>query len=272
MILPLYVRPVDGIRMPYVTILLIIANFAVFYGFQLLGANTEFTYAFACVPKKILTGGELTPDKESEKKITIRTPGKAEKEGAVVLPPTPGSVYITLVTCLFLHGSLTHLLGNMWFLYLFGCNIEHYLGHVRYLLVYLLAGVVATVCHVLLTGYTEWGDQRPLVGASGAISGVMGASLFLYPWQKSKLLFFIFLFTAPAWVGIVLWFAFQMIEGAISVSARIGGVAYAAHVGGFLFGASAVVLSKLMRRGLRLMDSMWEEDPQNNPEAGLSRL
>src|SRR6478672_1743276 len=147
------------------------------------------------------------------------------------------------LTSMFLHGSWMHVIGNMWFLWIFGDNIEDYLGHFKYLLFYLLSGLGAAFAQVLLTPHSS----VPTVGASGAIAGVLGAYFLLYPKAKVLIWFpILFLFYLPAWVTLGYWFAMQFVSGAAtslaSYSDTRGGVAFWAHVGGFLVG---IVLIKI---------------------------
>ena len=147
------------------------------------------------------------------------------------------------LTSMFLHGSWMHVIGNMWFLWIFGDNIEDYLGHFKYLLFYLLSGLGAAFAQVLLNLHSSVST----VGASGAIAGVLGAYFLLYPKAKVLIWFPIFfLFYLPAWVTLGYWFAMQFVSGAATSLANYsdtrGGVAFWAHVGGFLVG---IVLIKL---------------------------
>jgi membrane associated rhomboid family serine protease len=153
------------------------------------------------------------------------------------------TAFLPTVTSMFLHGSWMHVIGNMWFLWIFGDNIEDYLGHFKYLLFYLLSGLGAAFAQVLLTPHSS----VPTVGASGAIAGVLGAYFLLYPKAKVLVWFPIFfLFYLPAWVTLGYWFAMQFVSGAAtslaSYSDTRGGVAFWAHVGGFLVG---IVLIKI---------------------------
>src|ERR1700689_1801790 len=155
---------------------------------------------------------------------------------------------ITILTSMFLHASWLHIIGNMWFLWIFGDNIEDYLGHFSYLLFYLVCGFAAAVTHILLNA----GSRLPSVGASGAIAGVMGAYFVLYPKARVMMWFPpIFFFYLPAWLVLGYWFLTQFLSGAatsIAGSGATGGIAVWAHVGGFEAG---IVLIKLMpeRRG-----------------------
>jgi membrane associated rhomboid family serine protease len=166
-------------------------------------------------------------------------------EGLVCLTD-PGRQISHVLTSMFLHGSWMHLLGNMWFLYLFGNNIEDSMGRARFALFYLLCGVAAALLQVVL----DPGSAIPMVGASGAISGVMGAYLVLYPRVRVYTLvplgFFLTSFALPAWTMLVYWFVLQLLGGVTVVAgAQGGGVAFWAHVGGFVAGA---VLVKLFAR------------------------
>jgi membrane associated rhomboid family serine protease len=151
----------------------------------------------------------------------------------------PGESF-TLVSSMFMHGGLLHLGGNMLFLYIFGDNVEDSIGHLRYLFFYLLSGVGAGVAQVL----TNPASQLPMVGASGAIAGVLGAYIVLYPKAPITVLnppplsFFIgFFIVVPAWFVIGAWFLIQLLSGIGSLGAmETGGVAFFAHVGGFLSG------------------------------------
>jgi membrane associated rhomboid family serine protease len=142
---------------------------------------------------------------------------------------------------MFLHGSWVHLIANMWFLWLFGNNIEDSTGHIRFLAFYLLAGAAGTAVHI----YAGPSSPVPVVGASGAISGVMGGYLLLYPRIRIETLFiFVFILRispVPAWFVLILWFALQLLSGYVDPMAT-SGVAVWAHVGGFVAG---VVMIKL---------------------------
>jgi len=156
----------------------------------------------------------------------------------------PVAVLLPFFTSMFLHGSLFHVLGNMWFLWIFGDNIEDYLGHFKYLAFYLLSGFAAALTQVALTPYSH----LPTVGASGAIAGVLGAYFVLYP-KAQVLTWFpiLFVFRLPAWVMLGYWFVVQFLSaGASSISyasQNSGGVAFWAHVGGFVAG---LVLVKIV--------------------------
>jgi len=209
---------------PFVNYFLIALNVLVFMfelstAFQTRGQLNAFLYEFGVVPSyeiSLLTG-------------------------------TPGfgllGAFFPILTSMFLHASVAHVLGNMWVLWLFGDNIEDYLGHFRYLVFYLLSGVAATMTHIVLNP----SSRIPSVGASGAIAGVMGAYFILYP-RARVLTWFppIFLFHVPAWLVLGYWFLTQFMSGAVTsiaeTSQTTGGIAFWAHVGGFVTG---IVLIKL---------------------------
>ncbi len=167
----------------------------------------------------------------------------------------------TLFTSMFLHGSWMHLIGNLWFLWIFGNNVEDSMGHGRYLVFYLLCGLAAALTHV---GY-EASSPLPMVGASGAISGVMGAYLLLYPRVRVYTLFillvFIRIFPLPAWFFLGYWFLLQLASSTAAVEGGGGGVAFLAHVGGFVAGMVLVpwfynpVLVRAKRRKVRISRS-----------------
>ncbi len=158
------------------------------------------------------------------------------------LPPPGVPIWATVVTCMFLHGGWMHFLGNMWFLYIFGDNVEDRLGHVGYALAYLATGIAAGLAHFA----ADPTSPVPTIGASGAIAGVMGAYAFLYPHAKvlAVLPIFIFLhtFVLPAPIFLGIWFLLQTFSGIGSItSGAAGGVAWWAHVGGFVAGGLLAV-------------------------------
>jgi membrane associated rhomboid family serine protease len=147
---------------------------------------------------------------------------------------------IPFLTSLFLHGSWMHVIGNMWFLYIFGDNVEDYLGHFKYLVFYLLTGVLAMSTHVIV----NLQSTAPALGASGAIAGVLGAYFVLYPRARVLTWFFVFVVWVPAWIILGYWFVLNFLSGtatALAVQTQsMGGVAFWAHVGGFISGALLV--------------------------------
>lgn len=165
---------------------------------------------------------------------------------------SPAIAVIPIITSMFLHGSWLHVIGNMWFLWIFGDNIEDYLGHFKYLLFYLLSGISASVLHILF----NLNSKVPSVGASGAIAGVMGAYFVLYPRARVltlvPLIVFFTFWWLPAWIFLGYWFLIQFLSGAATsiayTSQTGGGIAFWAHVGGF---AAGILMVKIMPPRLR---------------------
>jgi hypothetical protein len=164
-------------------------------------------------------------------------------------------LFLPVLTSMFLHASWLHLIGNMWFLWIFGDNIEDYLGHFSYLLFYLVCGFAAAITHILLNA----GSRLPSVGASGAIAGVMGAYFVLYPKARVMMWFPpIFFFHLPAWLVLGYWFFMQFLSGAatsIVETSQNGGIAFWAHVGGFV--AGVVLIKVLPARPRRYRYAAW---------------
>jgi len=220
----------------YVTLLLIAINLAVFFLIQSPEADNPaqpFTYGYSAIPAEITHGIDLVRPE------VITVDGQR-----MVVPEAPGPdpIYLTLITSLFMHAGLIHLFGNMLFLWIFGDNVEHRLGHLRYLLFYLAAGVVATLAQVAATP----DSVIPTLGASGAISGVLGAYLVLFPHNRVTIVVLRFIpYRVPAIVAIGMWAVFQLLSSVASPAGEVaGGVAYLAHIGGFVFG---VVVGLLVR-------------------------
>jgi len=233
-ILPLGDDNSDRTSFPIVNVALIAANVLVFVLFQGLGQNDDFTLAFSTVPAEIISGRDVvTEDREIEV-------SSIEGRQKVILPglkETPIPVYLTLLTAMFMHGGIAHLLGNMWFLWIFGDNIEQDLGRIRYLAFYLLCGLFASLAHVMLNTSGP-NSLIPSLGASGAISGVMGAYLVLHPHRRVTVLLFRIVTQVPGFVAVGMWFVFQVISGIGMLGGMESGVAYGAHIGGFAAGAA----------------------------------
>ena len=234
-------------RLPWVTILLIATNLVVFLLVQRpydRGLNSaEFSYHYAAIPCELTVGRPLSL---GEARRTIRL-GDNEacdrtSQGDDAPPVFPGKqVYLAVIYSMFLHGGWLHIGGNMLFLWVFGNNIEDRMGPLPYLLFYLVAGVVATFAHVAV----QPSSTVPLIGASGAVAGVMGAYLVLFPnVQIRSLLIFILVLIRdiPAKWLLGFWFVFQFFTNPAE------GVAWVAHVGGFVFGA---LVAFLLRDKLR---------------------
>jgi len=223
----------DRHSFPLVNYVLIAANILVFVLFQGFGSNDRFTYAWSTVPAEITSGRDI------DRPVRVSSP-TGETVGRINLEPTPGSVYLTLLTSMFMHGGLAHLFGNMLFLWIFGDNLEHRMGKAKYLIFYLLCGLLASLAHVFSTTAFGQNPYVPSLGASGAISGVLGGYLLLHPTRGVHVILLQFMVrTVPAYVAIGLWFVFQLINGLGMLgqgSQEGGGVAYAAHIGGFIAG------------------------------------
>jgi membrane associated rhomboid family serine protease len=240
MVFPIRDDNTGRLTTPVVTYALIALNVLVFVFLQGLGENERFTYAFSVVPQEIRSGDDIA------RSVPVEIGGD---RASIPLQPTPGSVYFTLLTSMFMHGSLMHLLGNMLFLWIFGDNVEDDLGRVRYTGFYLLTGLIASLSHVVSTFVLGDNPFIPSLGASGAISGVMGGYLVMHPHRRVTVIMFRTLTDVPGYVAVGLWFVFQLISafGVIGQGPQSGGgVAFMAHIGGFIAG---VVLVKLFAVG-----------------------
>jgi membrane associated rhomboid family serine protease len=238
---------------PHVTVLLILANVVVWIYVQGAGVMEAVLMEAVCRFGLIPAGLTGLVDADAAGRLAAAGEACAVREGA----------WETLVTSMFLHGGWLHLIANMWFLWLFGNNIEDRLGHIRYLVFYLTAGLAAAGAHI----YMEPDSVLPLVGASGAVSGLMGAYLVLYPKVRIQTLFIIVfiirVIPVPAWLVLILWFAIQLVSAYASPAAT-GGIAFWAHAGGFVAG---VLLVKLFENR-----SLAERRRQlGDPYAGIDR-
>ena len=225
----------DRSSTPVVNYVLILINIFVFVFLQGLGSNDRFTYAYSTVPAEIISGKDVVTRPVAVQNLTGQ---RLEMPG---LQPTPIPVWLTLITSMFMHGGIAHIFGNMLFLFIFGDNIEDRMGHIRYLIFYLVCGIIAGLAHVFATALFA-GDPSallvPSLGASGAISGVLGGYILLFPTNRVVVLLGWFAMPMPAFVAIGLWFVFQLISGlgVLGSGSQAGGVAYAAHIGGFVAG------------------------------------
>ena len=217
---------------PYITYFLIALNLVIYFlewqlGLQGHGALNALIYQFGVVPHheiRLLTGTPVF---------------------------SPGAALMPIFTSMFLHASLFHVLGNMWMLWIFGDNIEDHLGHFAYLVFYLLCGLAAGLTHILFNA----NSRVPTVGASGAIAGVMGAYFILYP-RARVLIWFppIFIFPVPAWLMLGYWGVSQFLSGAatsLAETAQASGIAFWAHVGGFVVGILLIKLFPQRRQRFR---------------------
>ncbi|HOV64228.1 MAG TPA: rhomboid family intramembrane serine protease, partial [Spirochaetia bacterium] len=211
---------------PVVNYLIIAANIFVFMFLQDFGTNYEFTYAYSTVPAEILTGKDIV----TEGRI-VRDAASGESYVLPGLSPTPISVYLTLITSMFMHGGIGHILGNMLYLFIFGDNVEDRMGHLRYLFFYILCGVIASLAHVFSCSIFGNSLYVPSLGASGAISAILAAYMVLFPGKRVLVLILRFITPVPAVLAIGVWFLFQLINGLWMLGGGSGGgVAYAAHI------------------------------------------
>ncbi|MET0752585.1 MAG: rhomboid family intramembrane serine protease [Pyrinomonadaceae bacterium] len=225
----------DRVITPYVNYILIAINVLVFVFLQRLGGNDAFSYAFSLVPKEITTGIDITGIQIV--RDSLGNTGKIEHYA------TPLPVYFNFLSSMFMHGDFMHIIGNMLFLWVFGDNIENLIGHVRYLIFYLVCGIAAALGQVLLSP----DSIIPMLGASGAISGVLGGYILLFPTRRVRALLFNVITTVPAYVALGLWIGIQLLQGYLTPAGQ-GGVAYAAHIGGFIAG---LVLIKIFALGTK---------------------
>jgi membrane associated rhomboid family serine protease len=230
MIFPIGDDNSDRTSTPIVNYLLIAINVLVFIFLQGATGENRFTASFSTVPEEIRTGVDV----KGPVPIQVGT-----ERATINLGETPSPVYITLLTSMFMHGGWMHLLGNMLFLFIFGDNVENAMGRFRYLVFYLVTGLIASLAHVFSTFAFGNSPFIPSLGASGAISGVLAGYLVLFPRRQVRVIMMRMLTSVPAIVAIGLWFVLQLVEafGILSAGPQSGGgVAFMAHVGGFIAG------------------------------------
>ena len=234
----------------YVTWCLIAANVA---AFALQLANPTLTYAWSMIPFEIVNNTDLvTPE-------LIRV---GSRMAELTHMPGPEPIQLTLLSSMFMHGGLAHIGGNMLYLWIFGDNVEHRFGHGWFLAFYLVSGLAGTALQIVL------GPEStiPNLGASGAISGVLGAYIVLFPRNRVYTIVFYAIVALPAILVIGLWAAMQMINGvgSIAQTAQTGGVAYGAHVGGFLAGVMMALIYRVRKKFEpdSLMHRMYDRDPK----------
>ena len=229
-----------------VTLVFIALNVLVFLLLQGAGSASgeAFTYGYSAVPLEITTGEDLT------------TPQPIEIDGetyGVPQEPGPSPIWLTLITSMFMHGGLLHIAGNMLFLWVFGDNVEHRIGRIRFIVFYLLAGVIGSLAQIAINP----DSPIPTLGASGAISGVLGAYLVMFPGNRVTVFLFRIVTQVPALVAIGLWAALQFVNGigAFAVTEETaGGVAYMAHIGGFVAGVVAGLIFRALGGARRSRD------------------
>lgn len=232
-------------RRPYVTTAIIVINVLALLYVQGLGEHggREFRARHGFVPLRVK---QLTIPKPV--RVALYSP--EEMAAGVLIPngkfpvvdlaPVPSQILACALTSLFLHGGWMHLIGNMWFFWIFGDNIEDRLGHFVFLLFYLLGGVIASICHYSMIG--PGGETIPVIGASGAVAVTLGAYAVTYPFTRVRTLIFLVVFFTvvelPALVVLGFWFFMQIANATQAWNLNIGGgVAWWAHVGGFAAGA-----------------------------------
>jgi membrane associated rhomboid family serine protease len=229
---------------PIINYGLIAVNILVFVFLQGMSANNIFTFTYSTVPAEILTGTDISGTFGFENPID----GTIEK---VTYGKSDWPVYGTLLTSMFMHGGWAHLLGNMLYLWICGDNIENDMGHLKYLAFYLLCGIIAGLSHVFSTHYLGHNPYVPSLGASGAISGVLGGYLMMHPKRRMHVWVFLGVISVPAVIVVGLWFVFQIINGMGALGGQEGGgIAYAAHIGGFIAGFILVRLFANRKRPL----------------------
>jgi len=229
--LPIADENLRGRGWAVVTLAFIAINVLVFVFLQL--PSEAFTYAWAVVPQEIMTGTDIVQ--------RVQVPG-----GSFMLEPSPSPVYVTLISSMFMHGGWLHLAGNMLFLWVFGDNVEHAMGSVAFVGFYLVAGIVGSLAQIMV----DPDSLIPSLGASGAISGVLGAYIVLFPTNRVLVFLLRFAVWVPALLVIGMWAVLQFINGVgqIAVSEQTGGVAYMAHIGGFVTGIVGGFVARALGR------------------------
>ncbi|XZE18537.1 rhomboid family intramembrane serine protease [Pirellulaceae bacterium SH449] len=233
----------------YVTHTLLAINIVVFC---LQWLYPQITYGWSVVPRELITGIDLVEP------VTIAIEGNY-----VTIPQAPGPSFIwfTLLSSMFMHGGLGHIVGNMLYLWIFGNNVEQRFGHFRFLIFYLVSGLVGSIAQIVVSP----GSVIPMLGASGAISGVMGAYLMLFPHNRINVIFFFQIITVPAIVVLGMWGITQFLGGWGSLGSKAGGVAYLAHIGGFVAGAVAGLMARaqLKQEPDSLLYRQYQRDPKS---------
>lgn len=234
----------------WVCIALLIANVVLFI-VQLM--DPAFTYGWSVIPLEITHGVDLQkPVLAQVGHEILRFPQE----------PGPRPIYFTILSAMFMHGGWMHIGGNMLYLWIFGDNVEHRFGAVKFLLFYLGSGIVATFAQIA----TNPDSPIPNLGASGAISGVLGAYLVLFPRNMVNAVFFFRIVSLPAIFVIGMWALLQFVNGAGSITERnlAGGVAYAAHIGGFIAGVVMGIFARMKMKNHEppsVFRKIYEEEP-----------
>jgi membrane associated rhomboid family serine protease len=233
-------------RTPVITYALIVINAVALFGMAQLPdlKLEEFVFRHGFVPARIaqLSSGEAL-EVPVEEHVEVPLAGRQVVVRQIVLPPDSAEIVSTLFTSMFMHGGLMHLVGNLWFLWLFGDNVEDRLGHATFLLFYLLGGLAAAACHWL----NDPSSQVPVVGASGAIAAVLGAYVVTWPHARIKTLVILFVFVTvieiPALIFLGGWLALQVFSALQPEELGMEqSIAWWAHIGGFVAGAILMLL------------------------------
>lgn len=232
MFLPIGDDNSDRHTTPIINYLLIIANVLVFIFLQGMGRDIGFTFAYSTVPAEILSGTDIVT---SPRMLDDPLTGQSVEMPGLQVTPVP--IYLTLLTSMFMHGGFAHLFGNMLYLLIFGDNLENVMGHMRYLFFYLACGVLAALAHVFSTAYLNQSMLIPSLGASGAISAVLGGYMLLFPSRRVHMWILLGTVSVPSFLAVGIWIVFQVINGMGALGGEeAGGIAYAAHIGGFIAG------------------------------------
>lgn len=236
-------NPLRHIRDPYVTwTIIFICGMVFLYQVTLDDrAAAIFVHAYGAIPAIVFGDVRLPAD----------------------IAQLPG--WATLISSMFLHGGVMHLVGNMLFLWVLGDNVEDALGHGRYVAFYLICGILAALAH----GLTDTGSKIPMIGASGAISGVIGAYLLLHPRAPIATLVWWFVIELPAWVVLGIWIGFQFVSAFLAAGGVGGGVAWWAHIGGLVAGLILVV--PMRRAGVPLLDRGLPKAPPRGPRITMRK-
>ena len=243
----------DLYRPVYITYILLAANIL---AFLLQVSRPEVTYGYSVVPREITSSEDLIGV------VAIEVAGRKPIE--IPHAPGPSPIWLTLFSSMFLHAGFGHLGSNMLYLWIFGDNVEHRFGATRFLLFYLLSGVAASFAQIALNP----DGLIPNLGASGAVAGVMGAYMVLFPYNRVNAVFLITVISVPAVVVLGMWIATQFISGYGSLfesTQSTGGVAYAAHIGGFAAGVIAGLVSRASIQDEP--DSILRRNYQRDPRA-----
>jgi membrane associated rhomboid family serine protease len=241
-------------RRAVVTLILIAINVAVYFGVQPdvddFSDGATFTYEYAAIPCEVVTGDPLSPQENPYTNGGIESSCNDVAEGDPIFPEK--RPWLAVLFSMFFHGGFLHLAGNMLFLWVFGNNIEDHLGRVKYIAFYLVGGIVATIAHVMV----QPDSTIPVVGASGAVAAVMGAYLAWFPNVRVHTLFLFILIMfrdiSAKWL-LIIWFFTQFLDAFNPNS----GVAWMAHVGGFVFG---IAVAWLIRSSLPARRLAWQYD------------